>query len=31
MTGFDIIVLLIVFIFLNKKIMAGLAAGSVKG
>lgn len=27
----NIIVLLIVFIFLNKKIMAGLAAGSVKG
>ncbi|QOR70529.1 carbohydrate ABC transporter permease [Ruania alkalisoli] len=27
----NIIVLLIVFVFLNKKIMAGLAAGSVKG
>lgn len=27
----NIIVLLIVFVFLNKKIMAGLAAGSIKG
>jgi raffinose/stachyose/melibiose transport system permease protein len=27
----NIIVLLVVFVFLNKKIMAGLAAGSLKG
>jgi len=27
----NIVVLLIVFIALNKKIMAGMAAGSVKG
>jgi len=27
----NIVVLLIVFVFLNKKIMAGMAAGSVKG
>ena len=27
----NIVVLLVVFIFLNKKIMAGLAAGSLKG